>query len=126
MLKLARRILATTLIVSALLFSVFHAGLWGGFAHAAHGSMGAAADCMSAGCPSESPSDSTDCASHCLAAAGTERDVVPPLAAFFVLLTATLVVYGTKRAAEFVAERREEWAGKFMVHQRLATIVLRN
>lgn len=122
-----RRLVAITILLATLSFSVLHSGFWGGFAHAAHGSMGAAADCMMAACPSDGAANSGDCVTHCLAAAASEGDVVPPIAAAFVLIALTLIACALARPVA-VALRRlgDDFIGRLLLHQRLSTIVLRN
>ncbi len=122
-----KRLAAITVLLATLLFSVLHSGFWGGFAHAAHGSMGEAADCMMGACPSDGAAGAGDCVAHCLAAAASEGNVVPPLAAAFVLLATALIGYAfTRPAAGSLARRGDDFIGRFILHQRLSTIVLRN
>lgn len=124
-----KRIFAAICIASFLAFGVLYAGMAGAFGHVAHGSMAAALDCQAASCPATSGPAAPDpvaCMAHCLNAAGIERAAAWPILANLLLLAAVLVAYSIPRPAAAGLADRGDFIGKFWLHQRLATVILRN
>lgn len=122
-----KRLAATVILFSTLLFSAMHSGAIGGFAHAMHGSMDAAADCMMASCPTDGATSSGDCVAHCIAAAASERNVVPPFAVSFVLaFVAFLALSVVRPLAAAASASCDRTIATLLLHQRLSTVVLRN
>jgi hypothetical protein len=128
-----RRLLASSLIITVLLFVITLAGM-AVFGMQANMDMGSQA-CTGATCAPMTDAGRTndmaglDCINHCLAAAVVPMINTPPLVIAFALVLFAVLIFGRTTveigAREFFLRRREG-IGKHLLHQNLSTIVLRN